>query len=331
MARPQKEGLDYFPFDIGLLTDKKLRRPKMKYGYLAIAVYLALLTLLYSDKGYYIPYETQKEKDDCIWYVLDCLQGKYQPDADTIAEVIEELTACELFSGDRYPKNITSKRSQAVYYSATVERKSIVIDEAIWLLNLDEMKNLSEKHIYYLSKLRQLKNGVNRSNNGVNRSNNPQSKVKKSKEYMCTNAHAREDTDTSKPTVEEISAYAAEIGKSMNAQRFWDFYESKGWTVGNQPMRDWRACVRSWEPRKGEQSDTDAERAREKADEEAYSDRAAQRRQRLLETDPEFYEVEKKIRRANIAQAKGEDADMTALKEKRREILARHGMTEQDI
>lgn len=31
MARPQKTGLEYFPFDVGLLKDKKLRRPKMKY------------------------------------------------------------------------------------------------------------------------------------------------------------------------------------------------------------------------------------------------------------------------------------------------------------
>lgn len=184
MARPQKEGLDYFPFDVGLQKDKKLRRLKMKYGYLATEVYIALLTLLYSEKGYYIPYETQTQKEDCIWYVLDVLQGKYQPDANTIAEIIEELVACELFSGDRYPENITSKRSQAVYYSATVERKTVVIDDSIWMLSLSEMKELSEKHFYYLSKLRQAENGVNRPINEDNRPNNPQrkEKVKESKE-----------------------------------------------------------------------------------------------------------------------------------------------------
>ena len=180
MARPYKPGLEYFPFDVDLLKDNKLRRPKMKYGYLATAIYIALLTLLYEDKGYYIPYATQNEKEDCVWYVLNCLQGKYQPDANTVAEVIEELVACELFSGDRYPENITSKRSQSVYYSATVERKSIVIDDAIWLLSLDEMKNLSEKHVYYLSKVTQPNNRVNRPKNEVNRPNNPQSKEKDS-------------------------------------------------------------------------------------------------------------------------------------------------------
>lgn len=194
MARPQKMGLDYFPFDVGLLRDNKLRRPKMKYGYLATSIYLALLTLLYSDKGYYIPYATQNNKNDCIWYIQECLQGKYQPDADMIADVIEELVACELFSGDHYPENITSKRSQSVYYSATVERKTIVIEDTIWMLSLEEMKNLSEKHIYYLSKVRQLKNGVYRPINPINRPNNPQSKEKESKVYIET-TRARENSE----------------------------------------------------------------------------------------------------------------------------------------
>lgn len=210
MSRPQKEGLDYFPFDVALQKDKKLRRPKMKYGYLATEVYIALLTLLYSEKGYYIPYKTSSQKEDCIWYVMDILQGKYQPDANTIAEIIEELVACELFSGDRYPENITSKRSQAVYYSATVERKTVVIDDTIWMLSLSEMKDLSEKHFYYLSKVSQSKNEDNRPNNGVNRPNNPQRKVKESKEKKSK----EKDGGQKLLTEDEYTSLCATIGQA---------------------------------------------------------------------------------------------------------------------
>lgn len=49
------------------------------------------------------------------------------------------------------------------------------------------------------------------------------------------------------PTLEDVEAYVAERGRGMDAQAFWDFYESKGWRVGNQKMRDWRAAVRNWE------------------------------------------------------------------------------------
>ena len=53
------------------------------------------------------------------------------------------------------------------------------------------------------------------------------------------------------PTVEEITAYCQERGNSVNAQRFHDFYAAKGWKVGNQPMKDWKAAVRTWEQRDG--------------------------------------------------------------------------------
>ena len=52
-----------------------------------------------------------------------------------------------------------------------------------------------------------------------------------------------------KPSVEEVRAYCMERGNSVDAQAFVDFYESKGWKVGNAAMKDWRACVRTWESR----------------------------------------------------------------------------------
>lgn len=53
----------------------------------------------------------------------------------------------------------------------------------------------------------------------------------------------------SKPSVEEIAEYCAERENTVDPQNFFDFYESKGWKVGNQPMKDWKACVRTWERR----------------------------------------------------------------------------------
>ena len=48
------------------------------------------------------------------------------------------------------------------------------------------------------------------------------------------------------PSPEEVRSYAQEAGCQVDAQRFCDFYASKGWRVGNAPMRDWRAAVRTW-------------------------------------------------------------------------------------
>jgi len=53
----------------------------------------------------------------------------------------------------------------------------------------------------------------------------------------------------SPPTVDEVKAYCTERGNGIDPQHFVDFYASKGWRVGNQPMKDWKACVRTWEQR----------------------------------------------------------------------------------
>jgi hypothetical protein len=49
-----------------------------------------------------------------------------------------------------------------------------------------------------------------------------------------------------KPTLEEIKTYFAEKGYEGESERFYDFYSSKGWMVGKNPMKDWRAAVRNW-------------------------------------------------------------------------------------
>lgn len=59
--------------------------------------------------------------------------------------------------------------------------------------------------------------------------------------------HADKPRRFTAPSVAEIAAYCVERKNNINAQRFFDFYESKGWRVGNQPMKNWKAAVRTWE------------------------------------------------------------------------------------
>lgn len=49
------------------------------------------------------------------------------------------------------------------------------------------------------------------------------------------------------PTIEEIRDYCLERKSNVDANRFFDFYESKGWMVGKNKMKDWKAAVRNWE------------------------------------------------------------------------------------
>lgn len=50
-----------------------------------------------------------------------------------------------------------------------------------------------------------------------------------------------------KPTVEEVKQYCIERNNCVNAEQFYDHYESNGWKVGKNSMKDWKAAVRTWE------------------------------------------------------------------------------------
>lgn len=54
------------------------------------------------------------------------------------------------------------------------------------------------------------------------------------------------------PTLQEVESYIEEKGYHIDAESFIDFYESKGWMVGKNKMKDWKASVRTWEKRNGE-------------------------------------------------------------------------------
>ncbi len=58
----------------------------------------------------------------------------------------------------------------------------------------------------------------------------------------------------SPPSLPEVQAYISERGSAVDAQQFVDFYASKGWMVGKNRMKDWKAAVRTWEKRRKEEA-----------------------------------------------------------------------------
>lgn len=50
-----------------------------------------------------------------------------------------------------------------------------------------------------------------------------------------------------KPTLEEVTLYCKERNNGIIPQKWFDYYTANGWKVGKNPMRDWKAAVRTWE------------------------------------------------------------------------------------
>lgn len=74
------------------------------------------------------------------------------------------------------------------------------------------------------------------------------------------------------PTPEEVESYCREKGYGIDPERFVDFYESKGWMIGKNKMKDWKAAVRTWvrKDNGSRQQDTEEEQRRKKQEEETF-------------------------------------------------------------
>lgn len=57
----------------------------------------------------------------------------------------------------------------------------------------------------------------------------------------------KEEKNFKKPTLEEVETYCQERKNGIDPQSFIDFYESKGWLIGKNKMKDWKAAIRTWE------------------------------------------------------------------------------------
>ena len=80
--------------------------------------------------------------------------------------------------------------------------------------------------------------------------------ISKDNVILKENLKEKEDTKVSlekknkrfvKPTIEEIDAYVKEKGYHIDAESFFNFYESKGWVVGKSPMKNWKSACGTWE------------------------------------------------------------------------------------
>ena len=59
-----------------------------------------------------------------------------------------------------------------------------------------------------------------------------------------------------KPSIIDIKEYCKERKNNVDAETFFDFYESKDWLIGKNKMKDWKACVRTWEKSRNNKNNT---------------------------------------------------------------------------
>ena len=147
MARPTKQGLDYFPLDVDFFTDPKFVRLRVKFGAISELLALRIFSEIYKN-GYYIQYSENLQF---------ALAESLRIDIDQIDTIVIEMANCGLFDSETFNnhKVLTSCRIQQTWLSVA-ERRKEKDTSVFWLLEPEK----DEKT-------------VNVDNNEVNVCNNP--------------------------------------------------------------------------------------------------------------------------------------------------------------
>ena len=136
LARPQKTGLDYFPVDVDIFSDTKIRIVMARFGADGFAFYMYLLSRIYRD-GFCV-----KADEDFILIASADLQMSREKIGQMLSFFLDRsLLDSILFKAD---KILTSSGIQKRYQEAVKSRASknaVTVDGRYWLLKTDETES----------------------------------------------------------------------------------------------------------------------------------------------------------------------------------------------
>lgn len=209
MARPKKQGIDYFPFDVNFFSDVKIRKIARACGSQSTSILICLLCNIYKDNGYYILW------DEDLPFVIADIVGVSE---GAVKEVILKAIQVGFFDKDIYEKYkvLTSHGIQSRFKSAVYKREEI------------------EYIVEYL--VPDVRNSISDGKNQVSDTGSTQSKVKVKRKKNKENS----------TTVEKKKTKDKDAAKAATLSRKEAFYQSLIPFVGLYPKKMIRAFFDYW-------------------------------------------------------------------------------------
>ena len=209
MARPKKQGIDYFPLDVNFFSDVKIRKIARACGSQSTSILICLLCNIYKDNGYYILWD-----EDLPFVIADSVGVS----EGAVKEVILKAIQVDFFDKDIYEKYkvLTSHGIQSRFKSAVYKREEI------------------EYVVEYL--VSDIQNSISDGKNCVSDTESTQSKVK-------VNRKKNKENSTK---VEKKKPKDKDAAKAATLSRKDSFYQSLVPFVGQYPKEMVRAFYDYW-------------------------------------------------------------------------------------
>lgn len=199
MARPTKQGIDYYPKDVKAKYDTKFKYVESKNSVIARLVIYELWDLIYAENGYFL-------KFDNIQRVL--FLGDLPINDEQLTNILDSCFEIGLFEKSLFDKYqiLTSESIQKRYMEAVGRRAKVPIISSYFLLPKNSYRNINLVNDYI--------NSINDDNNSINDNINPQSKVKESK--VNKNKEKESKVNKNKTRNQEIFSRFFELFSNFN-------------------------------------------------------------------------------------------------------------------
>lgn len=197
MARPTKQGLDYFPLDVQL--DDKFHIIEAEHGLEGFAIVIKLLQKIYSE-GYYYEWDEMQQ-------IL--FSKSVSVDRNKVVSVVNDCIKWKLFDEEMYKKHriLTSRGIQRRFVQAIYKRTNVEMIEEYLLIDVSDRRNVT---VISVSDVR------NSDTTIVSDDNNPQSKVKESK-VKKSKVKDSNNTATNNDAQEIVDLVAKNINPMLNS------------------------------------------------------------------------------------------------------------------
>lgn len=216
MARPTKQGLDYFSFDCDFFTDIKIRKIARACGTASTSILICLLCNIYKDKGYYILWD-----EDLPFVIADSV-GVTE---GAVKEVILKAIQVDFFDSEKYEqfKILTSTGIQKRFRSSTLKRFDVSFKAEYLVIDVNNL----------VSENKNGNNGVIDGNNSVNDGGSTQSKVKKSKVKKSKEEREKDVAAAKAATIARMETFGQSLipfvdlyGADM-IRKFYDYWSER--------------------------------------------------------------------------------------------------------
>lgn len=223
-----KVGIESFLLDCH--TNDNISEIEAAYGVKGFAVIVRLWQKIYCEKGYYCEWVDRSP----LLFLANWFGGNSGVTVNLITDIVERCLNNGIFDRGMYKKHsiLTSPRIQEQYFDVVKRRSWIPVKKEYLLVSVDKIQGIAYE------------NAISAYKNSKNVCRNDTSKVKESKDNKNTIGRF------TPPSVEEVAAYCKSRNNGINANEFIDFYSAKGWMIGKNRMKDWKAAIRTWEQRR---------------------------------------------------------------------------------